>query len=35
MITCVKMGLNKPPTPPEMIGDGDHDFNKKKKGALL
>ena len=32
-LTCVKKGLNKPPTPPEKIGDGDHNFYKEKKGA--
>ena len=29
----VKKGLNKPPTPKEKIGGGDHNFYKEKKGA--
>ena len=30
-----KKGLNKPPTPPEKIGGGDHNFYKEKKEGTL
>ena len=28
-----KTGLNKPPNPPEKIGEGDHNIYKERKGA--
>ena len=30
-----KTGLREPPTPPEQIGEGDHNFYKEKKGGTL